>query len=35
MKEKGEGLWVRFEDVPKYYKDWLVNEVSKTTSLFL
>ena len=29
MKEKGEGLWVRFEDVPKCYKDWLVNEVSE------
>ena len=28
MKEKGKGLWVRFEDVPKSYKDWLVNEVS-------
>jgi hypothetical protein len=29
MKEKGEGLWVHFEDVPKTYKNWLVNEVSK------
>ena len=34
MKEKGEGLWVAFDDVPRPYRDWLVNEVSKST-LFL
>ena len=32
MKEKGEGLWVAFDDVPRPYQDWLVNEVSKSTS---
>jgi len=31
MKEKGEGLWLTFDDVPRCYKDWLVNEVSKFT----
>ena len=34
MKEKGEGLWVNWDDVPKSYKDWLVNQVS-TSTLFL
>ena len=28
MKEKGEGLWLIWEDVPKSYQDWLVKAVS-------
>jgi len=34
MKEKGEGLWIIWENVPKSYQDWLVKAVS-TSSLFL
>jgi len=28
MKEKGTGVWLIWDDIPKSYKDWLVNEVS-------
>ena len=28
MKEKGIGMWLVWDDVPKVYKDWLVNKVS-------
>jgi len=28
MKERGVGKWLIWNDIPKGYKDWLVNEVS-------
>jgi len=34
MKEKGEGLWLFWDDVPQRLQDWLVVAVS-TPTLFL
>jgi hypothetical protein len=27
MKQKGEGMWIDWDAIPKRYRDWLVNEV--------
>jgi hypothetical protein len=28
MKQCGEGVWIDFDNVPKQFSDWLVDEVS-------